>query len=67
WQWTDLSSLTGAPLLHQNSLSGYCWVWGATKQVAYMDDRGDVIELLGGFRGQWHYAQILKSAEARYV
>src|SRR5205823_2525937 len=44
WQCMDLTALTGAPLLRQNSLTGYGWVWGATKQVAYVDDREQVIE-----------------------
>ena len=67
WQCTDLTSLTGAPLLHQKQLSSYCSVWGATKQVVYVDDQGRVIELWGMFRGQWHYAILLKSAERRPV
>ena len=67
WQCTDLTALTGAPLLHQQPLSGYCSVWGATKQVVYMDDQGRVIELWGVFGGQWHYAILLQSAERRSV
>jgi len=53
WQCMDLTTIAGAPLLHQNSLTGYGWVWGATKQVAYVDDRGQVIELVVGLNGQW--------------
>ena len=53
WQWVDLTELTGAPLLHQNPLTGYGWVWGATKQVAYVDDQGQVIELWVGLSGHW--------------
>ena len=54
WQWVDLMALTGAPLLHQQPLTGYAWVWGATKQVAYVDDQGEVIELRCGLNDQWH-------------
>jgi hypothetical protein len=54
WQWVDLTALTGAPLLHQKPLTGYAWVWGATKQVAYVDDQGEVIELRSGLNDQWH-------------
>jgi len=54
WQWVDLTILTGAPLLHQKPLTGYAWVWGATKQVAYVDDQGEVIELRCGLNDQWH-------------
>ena len=54
WQWVDLMALTGAPLLHQQPLTGYAWVWGATKQVAYVDDQGEVIELRSGLNDKWH-------------
>jgi len=54
WQWVDLTALTGASLLHQQPLTGYSWVWGATKQVAYVDDQGEVIELRSGLNDQWH-------------
>jgi len=54
WQWVDLTELTGASLLHQQPLTGYAWVWGATKQVAYVDDQGEVIELRCGLNDQWH-------------
>ena len=53
WQWVDLTALTGAPLLHQKPLTGYAWVWGATKQVAYVDDHGHMIELHVGLSDQW--------------
>ena len=58
WQWADLTALTGAPLLHQKPLTGYAWVWGATKQVGYVDDRGHVIELYVGLSGQWRCADL---------
>ena len=58
WQWVDLTVLTGAPLLHQKPLTGYAWVWGATKQVAYLDDQGHVIELRVGLSGQWRCANL---------
>jgi hypothetical protein len=67
WQCTDLTALTGAPLLHQQSLSSYGAVWGATKQVVYADEQGRVIELWGAFGGQWHYAILQQSAERRPV
>ena len=53
WQWVDLTALTGAPLLHQKPLTGYAWVWGATKQVAYVDDHEHMIELHVGLSDQW--------------
>ncbi len=58
WQWVDLTVLTGTPLLHQNPLTGYGWIWGATKQVAYVDDQGQVIELWVGLNGPWRYASL---------
>jgi hypothetical protein len=67
WQCTDLTALTGAPLFHLKPLSGYCSVWGATKQVVYADDEGQVIELWSGLGGQWHYAILLQSAARRPI
>jgi hypothetical protein len=58
WHWVDLTELTGAPLLHQNPLTGYGWILGATKQVAYVDDQGQVIELWVGLSGPWRYANL---------
>ncbi len=67
WQCTDLTERTGAPQHHQKPLSGYGYVWGATKQVVYADDQGQVIELWGALGGQWHYAILLKSAERNLI
>ena len=64
WQWVDLTALTGAPLLHQKPLTGYAWVWGATKQVAYVDDHGHMIELHVGLSDQWR-CSILKAFKRR--
>jgi catechol 2,3-dioxygenase-like lactoylglutathione lyase family enzyme len=58
WQWADLTKLTGAPLLHQSPLTGYGWVWGATKQVAYVDEQGHVIELHAGLNSHWRCANL---------
>ena len=59
WQWVDLTALTGAPLLHQKPLTGYAWVWGATKQVAYVDDQEHVIELHVGLSDQWRCSNLI--------
>jgi hypothetical protein len=58
WQWADLTQLTGAPLLYQSPLTGYGWVWGATKQVAYVDGHGQVIELHAGLNSHWRCANL---------
>jgi len=58
WQWVDLTALTSAPLLQQNPPTGFSWVWGATKQVVYVDDQGRVIELWVGLNDQWHAANL---------
>jgi hypothetical protein len=58
WQWADLTKLTGAPLLQQSPLTGYGWVWGATKQVAYVDGHGQVIELHAGLNSHWRCANL---------
>jgi hypothetical protein len=67
WHWVDLTALTGAPLLHQNPLTGYGWILNATKQVAYVDDQGQVIELWADLSGQWRYASLLRTAEESKV
>src|SRR6266567_1690337 len=53
WQWADLTTLTGAPLADQGTLTGYDWLNGGTKQVAYVDEQGHVIELHAGLSGKW--------------
>jgi hypothetical protein len=58
WQAADLTELTGAPLLQQSPLTGYGWVWGAAKQVAYVDEQGHVIELHAGLNSQWRCANL---------
>ena len=58
WQWADLTQLTGAPLLQQSPLTGYAWVWGASKQVAYVDEQGQVIELHAGLNSHWRCANL---------
>ncbi len=58
WQWADVTALTVAPPLHQKPLTGYAWVWGAAKQIAYVDDQGHVIELCVGLWGQWGCANL---------
>ena len=58
WQWADVTALTVAPPLHQKPLTGYAWVWGAAKQIAYVDDQGHVIELGVGLLGQWGCANL---------
>jgi hypothetical protein len=58
WQWADLTALTAAPPPAGRALAGYGWVWGATKQAAYLDDSGHVIELCVGLNGQWQYANL---------
>src|SRR2546428_179850 len=45
WQWVDLTALTGAPPPGDSALAGYAWSAGGTKQVAYVDDQGHMIEL----------------------
>jgi catechol 2,3-dioxygenase-like lactoylglutathione lyase family enzyme len=58
WQWADLTKLTSAPLFQQFPLTGYGWVWGATKQVAYVDEQGHVIELHAGLNSHWRCANL---------
>ena len=54
----NLTELTRAPLADQGSLAGYDWLNGNTKQVAYVDDQGRVIELWVGLSGQWRSANL---------
>jgi hypothetical protein len=58
WHATDLTQLTGAPLAEGTHLVGFDWPAGKTKQVAYIDNRGHIVELFAGPTGQWLYADI---------
>jgi hypothetical protein len=58
WQAADLTQLTGAPLAEGTHLVGYDWPAGGTKQVAYIDNRGHIVELYVSMSGNWQVADI---------
>jgi len=58
WQAADLTELTGAPLAEGTHIVGYDWPAGSSKQVAYIDNRGHIIELYIGIGGQWRFADL---------
>src|SRR2546422_940307 len=58
WQWVDLTTLTGAPPPGGPALAGYDWPNGQTKQVAYMDDQGHVIELFVARDSPWQWVDL---------
>ncbi len=64
WQFDDLTALTGAPLPQQGPITAYAWSWGATKQVAYADSNGHIIELFAGLRGRWGFADLTRLTRA---
>ncbi len=60
WQWTDLTKLTGAPPPGDTALAGYDWYNGNTKQVAYVDNQGHVIELFVAAGNPWQWADLIE-------
>lgn len=58
WQIMDLTAITGAPLAEGTHIAGYDWAAGRSKQVAYIDNRGHIIELYVGIGGQWQFVDI---------
>jgi hypothetical protein len=64
WQIVDLTELTGAPLAEGTHIVGYDWPAGSSKQVAYIDNRGHIIELHVGVGGQWRFADITELTSA---
>src|SRR6266487_242958 len=64
WQWVDLTALTGAPPPGGPALAGYDWPNGQTKQVAYVDDQGHVIELFVARDSPWRWVDLTTLTEA---
>ena len=58
WQSADLTELTGAPPPGGTALAGYAWSAGGTKQVAYVDSQGHVIELFVAAVIPWHWVYL---------
>ena len=58
WQSADLTSLTGAPATGGPALAGYAWSAVRTKQVAYVDDQGHVIELFVVPGNPWRWIDL---------
>jgi hypothetical protein len=58
WQWADLTALTGAPSPGDGALTGYDWPEGGTKQIAYVDAQGHVIELCVAKESPWQWADL---------
>ncbi len=58
WQIVDLTKLAAAPLAEGTHIVGYDWPAGRSKQVAYIDSRGHIIELSVGIGEQWRFADI---------
>jgi hypothetical protein len=58
WQIADLTELTGAPLAEGTHIVGYDWPAGRSKQIAYIDSQGHIIELHVGIGEQWRFADI---------
>ena len=58
WQSADLTELTGAPPPDGTALAGYAWSSGGTKQVAYVDSQGHVIELFVAAGNSWQWVDL---------
>lgn len=69
WQCVNLTELAQAPITAITSLTGYTWSAGASKQVAYVGDDGEVRELWMPRAGNWtstNLSQIVMAAPARF-
>jgi hypothetical protein len=58
WESADLTELAGAPPAGGIDLVGYTWSAEGTKQVAYVDNRKHVIELVGSAGKPWQWADL---------
>ncbi|HEX4206763.1 MAG TPA: hypothetical protein VHZ51_21695 [Ktedonobacteraceae bacterium] len=64
WQVIDLTMHTGAPLAETAHIVGFDWPAGGTKQVAYIDERGHIIELHVSVEGQWRITDLTEITRA---
>ena len=53
WRYTDVMSLTSAPLVAGSALAGYAWETGGTKQVVYEGNARQVHEVMTDTDGTW--------------
>ena len=67
WHGADLAALTGAPLASGSALTGYAWSAGDTKQAAYIDARGHVIELFVSAGAPWQWVDLTELTGAPLV
>lgn len=58
WQYTDVMSLTGAPLVDGSALAAYAWETGETKQVVYVGADHHVHEVVMDKSGRWVYTDL---------
>ena len=64
WEYTDLTRVTGAPLVENALLAAYAWETGKTKQVVYVSGDGHIHELMSGLDGAWKHTDLTDAAEA---
>lgn len=58
WQYTDVMSLTSAPLVDGSALAAFAWETGGTKQVVYVGADHHVHEVMMEKRGRWVYTDL---------
>jgi hypothetical protein len=64
WKPTDLTQLTGSPLVENASLAAYAWEANNTKQVVFVSGDGHVHELTGSLDGTWRQSDITDATGA---
>jgi hypothetical protein len=58
WSFTDLTSLTGAPLAVGSALAAFAWETGLSKQVVYVDRNHHLIELHKPLQEIWKHTDL---------
>jgi len=58
WSFTDLTSLTGAPLAVGSALAAFAWETGLSKQVVYVDRNHHLIELHKTLQETWKHTNL---------
>lgn len=63
WQHADLTNITSAPLA-RNVLTGYAWIGGHSKQIAYLGQDGHIHEISVEAGRSWKHEDLTARAQA---
>jgi hypothetical protein len=64
WRHSDLTNLTGVPLVQGPTLAGYAWEMRGTKQAVFVGSDDDIYELVARADDRWWYTDLTELAEA---